>query len=543
MDGPMLAQRLRRVMDPDTQEYVKRLGKAPRVVLLASAGLLLWVAMAVDVHGVARAQFVPFAIGTREKPDQYCLCFITDAMPAVDPVTPAQAAEMERQLAANPEDESTRVKLLHYDWNNNLETQRTALVLWLIDHHPESALHKYETAGVFLIGSNGNPAVYEDARNRWLAQVSLHADDARILGNAARVFRQRGFAEAIDPLQRAQKLDPAHWTKTLAWVDSKVLVRSTAKTATPLEDPGLVARIRSELLASNDIGLVGEAADLVVDTAHRTENHSYWDFAALKTIATELVGHAQALEPEEQKWADLLEDVKSLPDTALPSPETPQLVRVSSQVAAGNLIKAPLPVYPPLAKKARIQGTVILYVRVDANGHVNFVRFLSGHPMLVRAALHPVWSYVYSPFLLNGSAVPFETTVTVVFSLGGNQENPDNPVKTSGENAEASVNLHDGPPPFVTVSNGVAATFLVESPKTIFPPLAKQARIQGTVMLKVLIGKDGHVLDVKVISGHPMLVPAAIDAVKQYVYKPYFLNSNPVEVQTVVDVPFEGDQS
>jgi len=72
----------------------------------------------------------------------------------------------------------------------------------------------------------------------------------------------------------------------------------------------------------------------------------------------------------------------------------------------------------------------------------------------------------------------------------------------------------------------------------VYPPLARQARIQGTVMLKIVINKDGDVRDVQLYSGHPMLAPAAMDAVKQWKYQPYTKDEEVVEVSTVVRVIF-----
>jgi len=65
-----------------------------------------------------------------------------------------------------------------------------------------------------------------------------------------------------------------------------------------------------------------------------------------------------------------------------------------------------------------------------------------------------------------------------------------------------------------------------------------QARIQGTVVLQAVIGKDGTVHDLHVVTGHPMLVPAAIEAVKQWRYRPYLLNNEPFEVDTQINVTF-----
>ncbi len=71
-----------------------------------------------------------------------------------------------------------------------------------------------------------------------------------------------------------------------------------------------------------------------------------------------------------------------------------------------------------------------------------------------------------------------------------------------------------------------------------YPALARRARIQGTVKLKALIARDGTVQELDVIQGHPLLIPAAIQAVKQWRYRPTLLNGNPVEVLTQIDVNF-----
>jgi TonB family protein len=90
----------------------------------------------------------------------------------------------------------------------------------------------------------------------------------------------------------------------------------------------------------------------------------------------------------------------------------------------------------------------------------------------------------------------------------------------------------------IRVGGNVQAAMVVYAPKPVYPPLAKQARIQGVARFNVIIGKDGTVQDIQAVSGEPLLVEAAIDVVRQWVYKPTWLNGNPVEVSTVVDVNF-----
>jgi protein TonB len=93
-------------------------------------------------------------------------------------------------------------------------------------------------------------------------------------------------------------------------------------------------------------------------------------------------------------------------------------------------------------------------------------------------------------------------------------------------------------PQRVRVSQGVSSGLLIRRVQPNYPPLARQARIQGTVILHAVISKDGSITGLQLVSGHPMLAPAAIEAVKQWKYKPYLLNGEPVEVDTEVQVNF-----
>jgi periplasmic protein TonB len=93
-------------------------------------------------------------------------------------------------------------------------------------------------------------------------------------------------------------------------------------------------------------------------------------------------------------------------------------------------------------------------------------------------------------------------------------------------------------PTRIRVSQGVSQGLLVHQVRPVYPALARQARIQGTVVLQAVISKDGSIEGLHLVSGHPMLAPAAIDAVKQWKYKPYFLNGEPVEVETTINVNF-----
>jgi len=93
-------------------------------------------------------------------------------------------------------------------------------------------------------------------------------------------------------------------------------------------------------------------------------------------------------------------------------------------------------------------------------------------------------------------------------------------------------------PQRIRVGGNVESANLLKRVNPVYPPLAKQARIQGTVSLTAIIGADGSVQNLELISGHPLLAQAAMEAVKQWLYKPTLLNLNPVEVITQIDVNF-----
>jgi len=93
-------------------------------------------------------------------------------------------------------------------------------------------------------------------------------------------------------------------------------------------------------------------------------------------------------------------------------------------------------------------------------------------------------------------------------------------------------------PQRIRVGGNVQKAMQLFTPSPVYPPLAKQARIQGTVKLNAIISKEGNIEQLTVVSGHPLLIPSALEAVKKWRYKPTLLNGEPVEVITQIDVNF-----
>jgi protein TonB len=145
-----------------------------------------------------------------------------------------------------------------------------------------------------------------------------------------------------------------------------------------------------------------------------------------------------------------------------------------------------------------------------------------------------------------------ETQITVNFTLqppedAKSEPNPSGvvgdvpggtPCGQTGRAAGTVLASNADGPQRVRLSSDVAQGLLATKVQPEYPELARKARIQGTVCLRAEINKDGDVAELHLISGHPALAQAAIDAVKQWKYKPYQLDGRPVAVETPIQVSF-----
>ena len=199
-------------------------------------------------------------------------------------------------------------------------------------------------------------------------------------------------------------------------------------------------------------------------------------------------------------------------------------VNVDPKAMGGSLLRRVQPVYPPLARQARIQGTVILSALINKSGDIADLQLVSGHPMLAPAAIAAVRQWKYQPYLVNGEPVLVKTTIQVNFTLS------ESPAGTM-----ASI---PGTNPRLRIREGTMRALRIQTIDPIYPPLALQTHVQGTVLLTVVVNSSGDVDGVAQISGHPTLVEAATEAVKQWKYKPYLLNGEAVEVQSTVRLNF-----
>ena len=170
-------------------------------------------------------------------------------------------------------------------------------------------------------------------------------------------------------------------------------------------------------------------------------------------------------------------------------------------------------------------------------------------PAPVKTIIKPVARLIQSGKLVQPRAIPKEVAVFKEAELPPDVINNTNTGGVFGGLAgQGSVFGSSGPsappppkaatPSRIKQGGNVTAASIVTQTRPLYPALARQARIQGNVVLHAIIDKDGKVAQLEVISGHPLLVQAALDAVKQWRYKPTLLNGDPVEVDTTITVTF-----
>ena len=228
-------------------------------------------------------------------------------------------------------------------------------------------------------------------------------------------------------------------------------------------------------------------------------------------------------------------------------------VSVTSKDISGHIIRKVPPIYPPLARQARIQGAVILRVIIEKEGNVTNLQLVSGHPMLAPAAIEAVRQWKYTPYELNGQTVEVDTTVQVNFRLADDPQNRGIPYASdpAADTLPAAMGVVGGiisnipinPLAGERVSEAALRPTRIRKVDPIYPGVAVPTHIQGTVLLDMRINASGSVEEVVRISGHPTLVPAAIEAVKQWKYTPYVQNGVPISVVSNVRLNFSLDDA
>jgi TonB family protein len=228
-----------------------------------------------------------------------------------------------------------------------------------------------------------------------------------------------------------------------------------------------------------------------------------------------------------------------------PAKEThPPRIRVPGDVQDKNVIHRVFAIYPPATGK-KMTGTVVLHVIISQDGTVQNLEVVSGQDNLRQSALDAVKQWKYRPTLLNDERVEVDTTVNVVFSLSTPPPPDQPPPAPFGIPSDSNAAALETPPAEETrplrirVPGDVAKKNLIRPVLPVYPPRAAfDLHIIGTMLMHVIISQDGSVQKVGYISGPKELKDAAMDAMREWKYKPTTLNGQPVEVDTTVKIVF-----
>lgn len=188
-----------------------------------------------------------------------------------------------------------------------------------------------------------------------------------------------------------------------------------------------------------------------------------------------------------------------------------------------KLIKKATPAYPEAAKRARVQGTVVLEAATDEAGNVAEISRVEGHPLLIDAAIEAISQWKYEPYKINDKPRPLKFDVTFAFKLSKEEAAAVSPVIPQ----EQPVTLDPAIKPV-----------LVNKVAPVYPEEAKKKKIGGVVSIEAVVDEKGTVSGIDLVKGAPLLIKAATDAVKQWTYKPYLVNGQPKAFKMTLTVKF-----
>jgi TonB family protein len=192
-------------------------------------------------------------------------------------------------------------------------------------------------------------------------------------------------------------------------------------------------------------------------------------------------------------------------------------VKVKDAIKPPKLVKKVSPVYPEAARKAGVEGIVILEARTDVDGRVKNVRVLRSVPLLDQSAMDAVRQWVYEPLTIDGRPKEAIFTTTVRFTLNGKEK----------KEPEAKASTGD-----------VLVPKLIKKVDPVYPEAARKAGIQGLVLLEATTDEEGNVAAIRVLKSIPELDQAAIDALKQWKYEPFIVEGQPKGVVFTVTIQF-----
>jgi TonB family protein len=476
---------------------------------------------------------------------------------------------------------------------------RLKQVEWLIENQPDSFLLRDPAVRLQRTDFAPPYASHRDTlRNDWKKQVELHPGDPILIENAwaslaGTEFSALGGAAvtaadytggktSVEYLKRLRVLEPGdpEWALDLTGVYAATIASGDSEVAT--ERMRVANAMKLELEKSQDAAVIGMTGALLYWGTHNQQA-----VARTATWSETLLRRASQLNPKNRSWVETLGS--PVPSAAEMGTRLTGLLKPTDMWPGGSVLETPIPqgavrtaFVDLMAKQPAPKGsprpamsieidpippTAIgagCTVRFDAligrDGRVVDLRILGFNRVnipFVAAERDAIRQLQLSPTLVNGRAVEVATSIDrscpaapqvrngIVGGVVGGV-----PSGVPGGLAPPPPGGMVGPPPppppppsaagpkIQRIGGAVQAAKLIKRVSAVYPAAAKSAGVRGSVVLNATIAKDGTVESLKVVSGPPLLVQSALDAVKQWVYAPTEINGERVQVQTLITLSF-----
>ena len=203
-------------------------------------------------------------------------------------------------------------------------------------------------------------------------------------------------------------------------------------------------------------------------------------------------------------------------------------------------------VYSADAGEEKPPGDVLVRIHISETGDVESAELVSGSPPLSGAALDAAKQWKFKPFLRSGKPTKVSTVLPVQFApseRGRSGVIKVGAFRQADDKAEApkddSVPVLGDPSTRIHVSQQIMQRMVLDRGAFSYPKAAKEAKIQGTVVLKAIISKEGAVEQLQSVSGPDQLLDGSIEIVRRWKYRPFILDDQPVEVETTVTLNFK----
>lgn len=216
-------------------------------------------------------------------------------------------------------------------------------------------------------------------------------------------------------------------------------------------------------------------------------------------------------------------------------PLPPNAVRVGGDIKAPTKVKDVKPVYPAKAKEDGIEGVVILDILIGEDGKVKATKVLRSIPALNQAAIDAVKQWEFTPTVVGGKAVPLGLTITVNF-VGHATAAPPPPPQPPPPADDPWY-----PPKTPRVGGKVQPPKKIVDVRPVYPDEARKEKVQGTIIIEMVVGADGKVMKTRVLRSVPALDQAALDAVTKWEFEPMVINGKAMPVVMTATVRFSLD--